>query len=409
MSAPLTQRLLERVDAAREERVPPAHFPALPDLPAGRYRDPGFLRLEREHLWTGAWLYAGHIDELPGPGSYKLWERSGAPVLLVRDEAGEVRAFYNACRHRGGPLACEPHGNTGAQLACRYHGWTYDLHGRLAGVRDRRDFPGLDFASHGLLPLGCERLGNWIFVNRDTGAEPLERHLGPVGEYFARFDLGSLRLVHQETFPVRCNFKLLLEGFLEVYHLNAVHPGTVDRFLDYRGTHMELWQRGHSCMITANRRRDWRDPGAKGMAEIRGCDDLERTSNPSLHVFPNLVTPVSPTGLPFNLIWPVSDGESLLEVAWFAPDWGAGPRPGGWDQRLQNYNRIIREDMGLVERIQAGLHSPGLRDMPLGYPERRIYHWHEELDRRIGPARIAGELRVEPVLGSWVTDGWEGD
>jgi phenylpropionate dioxygenase-like ring-hydroxylating dioxygenase large terminal subunit len=406
VSEPLTERLLDRIQTARAQHVPPGDFPTLADLPAARYRDTSFLRLEREALWSGAWLYAAHVDELPELGSFKLWDASGVPVLMLRDRAGVIQAFYNTCRHRGGPLVCEPAGRVDGRLICRYHGWTYDLDGQLAGVRDRRDFPGLDLAGRSLVPLRCELLGNWVFVNRDPEAPELIRHLGPVAEYFQRLALNSLRLVHRETFSVRCQFKLLLEGFLEVYHLNAVHTGTVDRFLDYRGTHMELWRNGHSCMLTANRRADWQDPGARGMAEIPGADDLERRNNPSLHVFPNLVTPVSPTGLPFNLIWPVSDDTALLEVVWFAPDWGEAPLPPGWERRLENYNRILREDIALVERIQTSVHSPGFRDMPLGYPERRIYHWHEELDRRIGPARIPEALRVRPVLEPWVTESW---
>jgi phenylpropionate dioxygenase-like ring-hydroxylating dioxygenase large terminal subunit len=401
----LTQRLLYRSDAAKKQGAP-QDFPRLPEIPAGRYRDPHFLALERESLWSSAWLYAAHLDELPDPGSYKLWESSGVPVLILRDRDGRVRAFYNACRHRGGPLVCEPAGRIGGRLVCRYHGWTYELDGKLTGVRDRRDFPGLELADRSLIPLRCELLGNWIFVNRDPDAPELTRHLGPVHDYFGKFSLETLRLVHREIFTVRCNFKMLLEGFLEVYHLKAVHAGTVDRFLDYRGTHMELWKNGHSFMVTANRSPDWKDPGARGMAEIPGADDLERHYNPSFNVFPNLVTPVSPTGLPFNLVWPVSDGEAMLEVVWFAPDWGGGPRPAGWERRLENYSRILREDIVLMEQIQTSVHSPGFKGMPLGYPERRIYHWHEELDRRIGAARIPEALRVEPVLGPWVTEGW---
>ena len=199
---------------------------------------------------------------------------------------------------------------------------------------------------------------------------------------------------------------MLLEGFLEVYHLNAVHPGTVDRFLEYRSTHIELWSHGHSMMLTANSREDWQDPGARGMPEMAGVGELERKANPSFNVFPNLVTPVAPTGLPFNLIWPVSDDKAMLEVVWFAPDWGDGPRHENWKTRLANYDRIIKEDMGLVEKIQASVNSPGFNDIPLNYQERRIYHWHAELDRRIGVGRIPEALRVEPILEPWVTEGW---
>ncbi len=406
MNDPLSDKLLSRIDSEQETRTRPAAFPKLPDIPAARYRDPGFLSLERQNLWTQTWLYAGHIDELPTPGSYKLWDRSGNPVVLLRDQQGSVRAFYNSCRHRGAPLVRDASGRLDGSLVCPYHGWNYSLDGKLCGLRDGQDFSGLDRQSRALISLRCERLGNWIFINQDPAARPLAADLGPISEYFRRLDIDQLRLVHQDSFTVNCNLKILLEGFLEVYHLNSLHKNTVDRFLDYRKNHIQMWRHGHSCMLTANRHKDWQDPGAKGMGKIAGATELELHNNPSLHIFPNLVTPVSSTGLPFNLIWPLTDDTSLLEVVWFAPDWGADAKPAGWEKRIANYNRIISEDMGLVEQLQTSVRSPGFRDIPLSYQERRIYHWHEELDRRIGAQHIPEVMRIKPVLDSWVTENW---
>jgi hypothetical protein len=95
-----------------------------------------------------------------------------------------------------------------------------------------------------------------------------------------------------------------------------------------------------------------------------------------------------------------------LESIWFAPDWGDGQRPDRWDERISNFNRILNEDLQLAERIQKSVTSPGFRGMPLNYQERRIYHWHAELDRRIGVERVPEQLRVAPVLDDWRTDGW---
>lgn len=406
MDPQVIKNLKAGIEYERTRTGPPEGFPRLPDIPGGRYTDPEFLRLEQEHLWHKAWLYAAHVDELPEAGSFKLWQRTGSPILLLRDHEDRIRAFYNTCRHRGGPLVREDAGTVPGGLVCGFHGWTYDLAGQLINLRDKRDFVGLDMSCRNLISVRCEQLGNWIFVNEDPEAPDLAESLGPIHDYFSALPLDTLRLVNQQTFDLNCNVKTFLETFLEVYHLKSTHEKTVDRFLDHRGTHIILWPRGHSLMLSPNRRAGWVDPGVRDMPEMPGATEIEREASPSFNVFPNLVTPVSPTGLPFNLIWPVSDRRSLLEVIWFAPDWGEGPRTDHWDARLNNYERILREDLDFIECMQTSIESAGFQSVPLNYQERRIYHWHEELDRRIGADRIPAPLRVAPVLGDWVREGW---
>ena len=406
MDSKVIEKLLAGIEYESARKDPPGGFPKLPDIPGGRYTDPEFQGLERKYLWKKAWLYAAHMDELPKVGSYKLWRLAGSAILLLRDQKDQIRAFYNVCRHRGGPLVTNNNGSLPGGLVCGYHGWTYDLTGKLINLRDKHDFVGLDLSCRNLVPVRCERLGNWIFVNEDAEAMPLMEYLGPVQQYFRGLPLESIRLVDQQTFKVHCNLKVLLDAFLEVYHLKSIHAGTVDRFLDYRGSNILLWPRGHSFMLTPNR-PDWVDPGVRGMPEMDGVTDIERYNNPSFNIYPNLVTPVAASGLPFLLLWPETDESMQLESIWFAPDWGAGPRDDRWDERISNFDRILNEDLQLAERIQESVTSPGLCGMPLNYQERRIYHWHAELDRRIGIERVPEHLRIEPVLDAWVTDGWQ--
>ncbi len=132
---------------------------------------------------------------------------------------------------------------------------------------------------------------------------------------------------------------------------------------------------------------------------------IERDHNPSYHEFPNIILPIAPTGIPPVLFWPQGVDRTLLDVAWFTPDWGPGPRHPLWETQVTNFDRIVDEDIAFVEPIQESLASPGFRGVPLNYQERRIYHRHEELNRRIGLARIHKRLRVPPVLHDWV----EGD
>ncbi len=390
----------------RQRKSPPAGFPTLPDLPAGRYVDPEFLALEDRALWQRCWLYAAHSDQLPRPGSTLVVKRAGSGILLVRGRDGEIRAFYNTCQHRGAPLVREASGCVQGNLVCGYHGWTYDLEGHLVGVLEPRDFRGLDRSRRGLISLRCERLGNWIFVSEDRDAAPLSEFLGPLDGYLRSFPLETLRLVDQRSFEVRCNIKVLLENFLEAYHFKFLHKDTTERFLDNRGTHILLWEHGHSIMLTPNRREGWVDPGTVGMPEMAHCSAIERDHNPSINIFPNVIAPVAPTGIPMVAMWPTGPRASVLDVLWMAPDWGAGPRDPLWETRIANFARIVDEDVQFAEEIQDSMESRGFQSVPLGYQERRIYHWHEELDRLIGPGRVPAALRVEPVLSPWRSRGW---
>jgi len=397
MDAATVKRFLDGMQYEAERTAPPEGFPHLPDIPAGRYVNAEFLSLEEKQLWKKSWLYACHIDDLPEAGSYILWKKSGSPILIVRGKDDVVRAFYNTCRHRGAPVVTNACGKSNG-FVCNYHGWTYALDGKLINLRDKRDFVGLDMSRRSLISVSCARFYNWVFVNEDPNAEPLEQHLAPFGEYFKQFQPETFRHIKHEEFDVQCNVKVLLDAFLESYHLKSIHQNTVDRFLDHRGTTIALYRNGHSIMVTPNRRPDWVDPGTKGMRRIETATDVAAKNNASFNFFPNLVAPVDPTGVPFLTFWPTSRTTMRIEVDWFAPDWGEGPLPERWPMRIENFDRILDEDLQFAAAIQESVMSPGFRGMPLNYQERRIYHWHEELDRRIGPEKIAPELRVAPKL-----------
>jgi phenylpropionate dioxygenase-like ring-hydroxylating dioxygenase large terminal subunit len=401
MDVAATARTLEQMEWERARTGPPPGFPKLPLVPGGRYVDPAFLTLERDYMWKRAWLYAGHTDRLPNPGSWFLARDTGVPIIVVRDLAGEVRAFYNSCQHRGGPLVKEEAGEARG-FVCGYHGWSYALDGRLTAIRDRRDFPDFEFDCHALAAVRCERLGNLIFLNEDPEAEPLVAHLGPMAAELEQFGLERLRLVEERRYDVPCNVKVLLDAFLEVYHLKSIHQSTVDRFLDHRGMTITLWPRGHSRMITPNRRPDWEDPGTRGMPRIETVSEIPKRNNVSYHIYPNFVMPPSDSGIPLLQFWPVTDASCRVVSTWIAPDHDpANPHPL-WEARTANWERILYEDLQFAPQIQESLTTPGFRGMSLNYQERRLYHWHEELDRRIGPNRVPPELAVTPVLAPYV-------
>ena len=179
-----TLKELMEYEAART--APPTSFPSLPDLPGGRYVDPAFFDLEIAHLWRKSWLFAAHMDEIPDPGSYILWENVGQPVVIVHSETGAVNAFYNTCSHRGAPVVTEPKGRK-LRLTCRYHGWVYNHEGELLSIRDPEDFKDLDFSCRSLARVRCERFGKLIFINFDDDAPSLLDYLGPLAKEWEEF------------------------------------------------------------------------------------------------------------------------------------------------------------------------------------------------------------------------------
>jgi choline monooxygenase len=401
-SPEFVQSVRRGLQQEQSRREVPENFPTLPLLPAGRYTDPDFLKLELQHLWKKSWLYACHSDQIPVIGDHFRFRQSQAPIIIVRSEKDTIRAFYNTCRHRGAPLVTDDSDQNSKGFTCPYHGWSYDLDGKLVGVRDRRDFPGLDFNCMGLIPVRCESLGNWFFINEDPDAESLRTTLEPVISRLGWFESANIRHIDSRSFNIDCNVKVMLDGFLETYHLKTIHPATVDRFLDHRGTSQHLFKGGHSIMVTPNRNPDGVDPGTIGMKEFPGIDPLFRETNVSFNIFPNLVTPISSTGLPFLTIYPTGDNSMTLESHWFAPDWGEGQPHPLWEKRIDNFVRILEEDLSFVPQIQKSMESAGFKGIQTGYQERRIHYWHEELDRRIGSDNIPRHLRVQPILNEFI-------
>ncbi len=400
MDAVTERRLFEGMQAEQTRKEPPRGFPELAVIPGARYTDPGFLALEMEHLWKKSWLYCLHEDELPRAGSFRLWRKTGSPIVVIRGKDNEIRAFYNTCRHRGAPLLEDDAGETKG-FFCRYHGWTYDLEGKLTAVRERRDFPNFEPECFGLASVRCEKLGNWVFLNEDPDAPPLAEAMAPMPDHWKDMQLDSLRHIHSSSFDIACNVKVLLDAFLETYHLKSIHPQTVDRFLDSRGSHHVLYDNGNSLMVTPHRREGWEDPGAVGMPVIDTAPEIFARQNASYNFYPNLVTPVAATGIPILTFWPKGAREMTVDVHWFGPEGSQGHEL--WRTRISNFERILEEDTQFAPHIQESVESAGFKGIYLSYQERRIYHWHEELDRRIGPEHIPSDLRIEPLLAEHCT------
>jgi hypothetical protein len=231
-----------------------------------------------------------------------------------------------------------------------------------------------------LIPVRCEQLGKWVFVSEDPEIEPLLDYLGPLVPQLMQFQPDRMRFVEKHGFDIACNIKVMMDAFLETYHVKSIHQHTVDRFIDSRGTAIMLWDNGHSLMCTPNRREGWRDPGTVGLKHMDTVTDVPRIHNLSFNVYPNLISPPHASGVPILTFWPTGPNTMRVECHWFSPDWGDGPIPEVWHTRIANFDRILFEDTHGI----AGLRGRAA-ELP-GAP-------HLSLARGTGPPHPRGRRR----------------
>lgn len=416
MSADEIALLKAMMEWEGERTAPPAGFPHLPDMPAARYTSPDYYALEQEHVFRKSWLFAAHTDEVPEPGCFMRWHNAGDPIIIVHGTDGEVRAFYNTCRHRGAPVVTVDRGRS-SRLICGYHHWTYKTDGSLIGVPERRDFAGLDLSCRSLIPVRCELYGKLIFVNFDDSAMSLVEWMGPLAGEWDEFAFGSLRLAARHSFDLHCNWKVAMEANMEVYHVPYIHAETVAPLVDSKRNFNSFYANGHARMLApppaqTNREHVRAIDSATNWQQIEGVGELGRTTTQSYTLFPNWVSPLSNYFVPPLLFWPTSLSTTRLELITMAPDWGDGPAPDLWtipDERApggRTVSQIIAEDTQFGEAIQKSMESRGFRSVPLSYQEARIYWFHQACDAMIGAERVPEALRVAPVIGGeWMGDG----
>lgn len=193
-----------------------------PTLPVTAYIDPAVMRTEQERLFRRTWLVATAAAAVRRPGDVVALTVAGAPVIVVRGEDGVLRAFYNACRHRFGPLVWEGERDCVKQLRCRYHGWRYALDGALIAA------PGFGEAvdGRGLVPLHCAEWRGLVLV----AVEPegtVEAAIGGLDAAAADVPFEAFEVAREVRHPIACNWKTYVENYLEGWHIPFLHPALV--------------------------------------------------------------------------------------------------------------------------------------------------------------------------------------
>jgi len=203
-------------------------------LPGIAYTSEKFFQLEQQQIFSNHWVFVAFAHELASPGDVQPVQLAGLPLFLLRAEDGTIKAFHNVCRHRNLKLIDQP-GNCGKLIRCPYHSWSYDLCGKLKnapffGGRQQQPVDRFKFEEHGLLSVACETWHDWVFVNLARKPIAFDAHIDPIKRLLGGNDVTQYHpVVTVELGEVACNWKLLMENFIEPYHVQFVHQTTTSQ------------------------------------------------------------------------------------------------------------------------------------------------------------------------------------
>jgi choline monooxygenase len=358
------RRELERFDPALPiERAPTP--------PASWYTDPAFLRLETAGVFRRTWQPVARRDELSSPGDFVSGDLAGEPFVVLRD-GGRLRAFFNVCRHHASCIVAGS-GNV-ERLRCPYHGWTYDLDGRLRKAPRLGAVRGFDREQFSLVPLAVESWGPLVFVRIEGGGPPLADSLAPLA---GRIDCASLRFVRRVRYEIACNWKVFVDNYLDGgYHVGELHKGLAS-LLDLDTYRTEI-AGGVSLQVCAA------DPASAG-----GEDFKERVGRGAVYafVYPNFMINRYGPIMDTNWVLPLGHDRTLTVFDFYFEAQAVERDPSLVERSIAASDRVQREDVEICESVQRGLRSSSY-DTGRYAPdvEQAAYHFHGLLARDLRAA-----------------------
>jgi glycine betaine catabolism A len=333
-------------------------------LPAYWYTSAEVFAAENERIFAHQWLCIGREESVARPGDFVTVQRAGESLIVTRNAAGVVRAFYNVCRHRGSRICEQASGHFQGSIQCPYHGWTYSLNGELKVARNMAEVPDFDRTEYPLKEAPVALWEGFVFVDIAAGNRPFESAFEALIGRFSRWEIGRLHTAHTIAYQLACNWKLVFLNYSECYHCPLVHP-QLDRLSPsdsgrndlwegpFLGGYSELRRQGTSLTMSG---RSSRPP----LGRVEGAD-LDRVYYYT--IFPSLLLSLHPDYVMVHYCNPLAENRTEVVCAWlFDPDVMASP---GFDPSdvVEFWDLTNRQDWHVNELTQKGLgslaYSPG--------------------------------------------------
>lgn len=350
--------------------------------PVERYASAARFKAEQDAIFRTVPQIVAHAGELSGNDAFLTRQVAGLPVLITRDAEGTARAFLNVCRHRGTRLVDDAAGCRRI-FTCPYHAWSFDNRGALKGLpHAAQGFPDLDREAYGLKPLGCEERFGWIWLLPQVGgAVDAAAHLDGLGDDFAWLAAEDLTIAHSEMCERAINWKIVLEGGIEAYHIKIAHRNTIDTFFQdnlssYRvfGRHLRtVLPRNNFDEMTGLPRTEW---------SARQFTSLLYT------VFPTSQLLVQKDHMSWLHVTPLAADRTLIRRSTLVPrstGRESDSRAARWRKNHEINIRTLDEDFALGESIQSSLESGANDSLLFGRFEGALDSFNRIVEAHLQP------------------------
>jgi choline monooxygenase len=345
-------------------------------IPSLWYFDPEIYAAECRAVFANTWQMVGRVDQLTEPGSFFTADIAGEPIAAVRDNESVVRAFANVCRHRAARVLCEPQGKA-TRLRCRYHGWTYDLAGRLRGTPEFEGVSEFRKEEQGLPELAVDTWGPLVWVRDSLTSERLAEFLAPLPARTASLGLDKLHFVERREYQIACNWKVFVDNYLDGgYHVNTIHPGLAG-VLDYSQYRTEI--AGNTSVQSSPLRPPDASREDASAAKVRTGDKAYYW-----WVFPNFMINIYGGVMDTNLVLPLGPDRCRVVFDFYFAQMESSEAKRFIAESIVVAHQIQLEDLGICEDVQKGLASRSFHTGRFSVRrEMAGYHFHRLLAHRL--------------------------
>ena len=351
------QDFLERFGDGRLQK-PVAEGSALPNL---AYTCEDFYRLEQQTVFYDNWVFAGFAHRIERAGDMLPTEIAGQPIVLVRGDDSVIRAFHNVCPHRGARLVNEC--RNARKFVCPNHSWSYSLAGQLIARPhfhggERHDVNRDSCHRADLVELRCVTWHDWVFVNLSGNAADFDESIAPITRSLEGYEMDAMRFSDSLEFDLAANWKLPIENFIEPYHVFSCHPW----LNDFVGMDERDPPGFEDKVLSCGYRFQKTDPARGG--ELPWFPNLpaEKQNRGDWFVlFPNFAFEIFPDQVDVFVCTPTGPGRCRETIAlYFVGDGAEDERyRSAREHVVKNWHDLNQEDIGIIERMQAGRYSDG--------------------------------------------------